>query len=129
MEFSFPIGMQNTLKIKVEQNMTASALDSGTLDVLGTPFLVALMEAAAERSVALPEGYTTVGTQVNIRHTASTPVGMEVTITSTLTAQEGRKLVFRVEASDEKGSIGHGEHERFIINAARFMEKTYAKLK
>jgi len=72
----------------------------------------------------LEEGQTTVGTAVDIRHTAATPLGMQVTCNSLLVSAEGRMLVFEVIAEDEAGEIGRGRHERFIITADRFMEKT-----
>ncbi|MGI6169566.1 MAG: thioesterase family protein [Christensenellales bacterium] len=129
MDFSFPTGKQAQFQLKVEQRMTARTLKSGALDVLGTPYLIALMEAAAVKAIPLPEGYTSVGTLVNIQHTAATPVGMQITVTATITGSEGRRVLFRVEAADEKGPIGHGDHERFIVDAQRFIDKTYAKLK
>ncbi len=80
--------------------------------------MIALMEQAAYTSVAgeLEEGQGTVGTLMNVSHISATPVGMEVTAKSELVKVDGRKLVFHVEAYDERGKIGEGEHERFIID-------------
>ena len=104
-------------------------MGSGTLDVFATPALVALAEKTCWMSVApeLEEGCGTVGTRLELDHSAPTPVGMTVTCESELTAVEGRKLVFRVTLHDEKGPVGGGVHERFIINDAKFAAKAEAK--
>lgn len=122
------IGSKGKLETVVNDSMTANSVGSGTLDVLATPIMVALMENAATKALDLPEGQTSVGTYLNIRHLAATPVGMKVWAVAEITAIEGRKLVFNIEAFDEKEKIGEGQHERFIIDSAKFMEKTYAKL-
>ena len=75
----------------------------------------------------LEEGSGTVGISLNITHDAPTPVGMEVTCESVLTEIDGRKLTFEVEARDEKGVIGKGIHERFIVNDKKFQEKADAR--
>jgi predicted thioesterase len=64
---------------------------------------------------------------VNVKHLASTPVGMKVTCTAKLVECDGRRLVFEVEARDEMETIGEGRHERFIVNGERFVEKTKSK--
>ena len=111
-----------------EQN-TARAMGSGDLPVFATPCMVALMEDASWRAVApyLEEGQGTVGTKLSISHDAATPMGMKVWAESTLTEIDGRRLVFEVRAYDERGQIGQGTHERFIIKLQRFLEKTEAK--
>ena len=108
---------------------TARALGSGTLEVFATPALVALAEKTCWQSVApaLEEGCGTVGTRLELDHTAPTPVGMTVTCESELTAVEGRKLVFAVTLRDEKGPVGGGVHERFIVNDEKFAAKAQAK--
>ena len=105
-------------------------MGSGSLPVLATPVLIAWMEEAACGCCAalLEEGTTSVGTEMNMRHTAASPVGMSVTVTAELTAVEGRILSFRVYAEDTAGEIGEGSHTRAIVRAERFMEKTNAKL-
>ena len=97
--------------------------------MLATPMLVALLEGAAKDSVqpSLPEGWTTVGTRVDIRHLAATPVGMKVTARAILTEVDRRRLVFTVEAYDEREKVGEGLHERFIINTERFESKARMK--
>ena len=99
------------------------------LDVYATPAMIALMEGCASQSVApyLDEGCGTVGTAVNIRHLAATPIGMKVYCESILTEVDGRRLLFNVKAYDETGLIGEGTHERFIINSEKFFAKVNAK--
>ena len=114
---------------KVDESVSARKAASGEMDVFGTPFMIAFMEKTADESVRpyLDEGCATVGTLVNVKHLAATPMGMEVETTSELIEVDGRRLVFKVEARDEVGLIGEGIHERFIINKEKFMEKTNNK--
>ncbi len=122
-------GIKGHSETVVSENNTALAAGSGTLKVFATPFMVALMENAAQESIApyLDEGQSSVGTLLNISHSAATPVGMKVWAESEVTAVDGKKIVFSVTAFDECGQIGSGVHERFIISAERFLEKCYAK--
>ena len=108
---------------------SAAAMGSGLLPVYATPAMIALIEKAACESVLphLDEGCGTVGTELRVKHLAATPLGMTVTAKTELTAVEGRKLTFKVEAFDEAGKIGEGEHERFIIQNEKFLAKTNAK--
>ncbi len=110
---------------------TAKTMGSGTLEVFATPALVALAEKTCWQSVAaaLDEGYGSVGTKLELEHTAPTPVGMTVTCESELVAVEGRKLIFRVELHDEVGAVGHGTHERFVIHNEKFAAKAESKRK
>lgn len=105
---------------------TAAAVGSGTLNVYGTPCMIALIEETCLKSVApfLSEEEGTVGTELNIKHVASTPVGMKVRCESELTEVDRRRLVFTVKVYDEVGLIGEGTHERFIINNEKFQNKT-----
>ena len=123
-------GIKGTGTVTVNEENTAKAMGSGTLDVFATPALIALMEETCWRSVAneLEEGCGTVGTLLQIKHTAPTPVGMKVTCESTLTEVDGRRLVFEVIARDAKGVVGEGRHERFIIQNEKFQVKANAKL-
>ena len=123
-------GIKGTRTVTVNEENTAKAMGSGTLDVFATPALIALMEETCWRSVAneLEEGCGTVGTLLEIKHTAPTPVGMKVTCESTLTEVDGRRLVFEVIARDAKGVVGEGKHERFIIQNEKFQMKANAKL-
>lgn len=123
------IGMTATVTDKVTEQNTAAAVGSGSLRVFATPMMVALMEKAACEAVesGLDVGSTTVGTLVNVEHISATPLGMAVNVTATVTAVEGRKICFLVEASDEAGPIGKGTHERFVVFTEKFMAKTESK--
>lgn len=124
------IGIKGLAQALVEQEDTAKAVGSGELLVYATPCMVALMEGAACESIApfLAEGESSVGTMMNVSHTSATPVGMEVRAESVVTAAEGRKITFEIVAYDECGEIGRAVHERVIIQAERFLEKTYDKI-
>ena len=122
------IGAKGACEIVVSEADTALAHGSGTLRVLATPRMAALMEQAAMEAVApyLEAGKGTVGTRLSISHDAATPVGMQVRAEAELIAVEGRKLSFYVSALDARGPIGGGEHTRFIIDEAKFLEITYS---
>lgn len=122
-------GIKGTKTVTVNEDNTAKTMGSGTLDVFATPALIALMEETCWRSVAdkLDEGCGTVGTRLEVSHTAPTPVGMEVTCESTLTEVDGRRLVFEVTVRDAKGVVGEGRHERFVIQNDKFQAKANAK--
>lgn len=123
------IGLKGSSAVTVNENQTASAWGSGLLPVYATPALIVLMESTAAKSVEsyLDEGYSTVGTLVNIKHIAPTPPGMEVRCESELIEIDRKRLVFKVTAYDEKEMIGEGIHERFIINKVKFMAKASEK--
>jgi len=128
----FPVlqpGITGEERVLVTPDNTASAHGSGAVPVFATPALVALMEKAARLSVqpALAPGQTTVGTRVEIRHLAATPEGMTVTARSELVAVEGKRLVFKVEASDEVETVGTGTHERYVVWEESFLKKAMAK--
>lgn len=118
-------GLTGTAETVVRETNTALAMGSGSLHVFATPSMVALMEQAACNAVdpCFNDSETSVGTLVNITHDAATGMGKKVTATATLTAVEGRKLVFDITAADEDKQIGKGTHERFIINKEKFMAK------
>jgi len=103
----------------------ASALGSGDLPVLGTPRVVALLEAAAVAALdgALAPQATSVGVAVRIRHLAPSVEGAAIRATATLVGVEGRRLLFRVEAADAVGSVADGEHERVVVERAAFLER------
>lgn len=124
------IGIIGQEELIVNEMNTAEALGSGSLAVFATPAMIALMEKTARLSVApfLEDGQSTVGTLVNVKHLSASPVGMKITCRTELKEIDRRRLVFHVECSDEAGIIGEGEHERFIIDEAKFMAKTEAKL-
>ena len=120
-----PISTHHIETITVEKSQLASSMKSGTVDVFATPFMIALMEYAAMRLIApaLPEGVTTVGTLVNITHTAPTLEGTTVRAEAELLESDGRRFVFRVTAFDEAGVIGEGFHERCSVKSDRFLQK------
>lgn len=124
------IGMKGEVGTTVEREDTAMEVGSGSLLVYATPCMVGLMEGAACEAIAqaLAEGQTTVGTALNIEHISATPVGLDVRAEATVTAVEGKVITFEVKAFDEAGEIGHGTHKRVIINAQKFLERTYGKL-
>ena len=124
------VGIVGEAKETVNENNIAKTLRSGELNVYATPAMIALMEEVAYKSVApeLEEGCGTVGTMMNIKHVAATPVGMKVTCETELVKVDGRALTFSVKAYDECGLIGEGEHERFIVDDVKFQSKANGKL-
>jgi predicted thioesterase len=117
-------GLVNEIKIKVTDDMTAEASDvAGMAPVLATHRMISYLERTAHMAVfpLLAEGQSTVGTLVNVRHLAATPVGMEVRLRAELVEVDRRRLLFKVEAWDEVEKIGEGQHERFIIDVQRFL--------
>ena len=120
------IGEKHEVEITVTDEITAKSMRSGSLPVLATPFMVALMEQAASElcDKYIEEGLSTVGTALNIQHLAPTAVGAKVRAVATVTEYDGRKICFDVEAYDEAGLIGKGTHERFTIKIDKFMQKT-----
>ena len=114
----------------VEAGDLASAIGSGQLDVFATPVMLGLIELAAASAVdhLLPGGSTTVGTHLDVRHLAPSPLGIEVRARAELVAVDGRKLMFTVEAFDAVERIGEGTHERAIVSAARLLTRANDKL-
>lgn len=119
------IGKKYTSTMIVEEKHLACNVGSGDLPVFATPMMMALMENAAMLCVAdeLENGSSTVGGQISSSHIKPTGLGKTVTATAELISAEGRKLKFKVSASDEGGLIGEGEHLRFIIDKEKFMSK------
>lgn len=118
-------GIKNSIEQKVTEELTASHIGSGTVRVFSTPMMIAQMEKTCRTCVKpyLEEGQETVGTHVNVSHISSTPVGMNVRCECELVEIDRRKLTFKVAAYNEKGLIGEGLHERFIIDVERFKSK------
>lgn len=120
-----------TKSLKVSEDELAVTMGSGSLFVLATPALVALMEnAAAElaQNELNDDELTTVGTKICIEHTSPTPIGAEVTATAILKEVNGRVFSFEVSASDNKGIIARGTHERVSVKAEKFQMKAEEKL-
>jgi fluoroacetyl-CoA thioesterase len=120
-------GLEGKVTKIVEMKVTAKAMGSGSLEVFATPALVAMMEEAAVNALILEEGQSSVGVALDIKHIAATPLGMKVWAQAKLIEVDRRRLVFKVEAFDEKEMIGSGTHERFLIDADKFMAKTLSK--
>ena len=125
------LGINASDEMIVDSKHLASAVGSGSLDVLSTPSLIALMEKAACKCLLeyLEENETTVGTLLEIQHLSATPRGMIVTAKAELTEINGREFTFEVSAFDNAGLIGKGIHKRFLVISSRFLEKTNSKLK
>lgn len=123
------IGIVGTQEKVVTEELSARALGSGTLAVFATPAMIALMEETAWKSVQgyLQEGEGSVGISINVRHLAATPLGMRVRCESELTEVDGRRLTFSVKVYDERGLIGEGTHERFVISNEKFQQKANEK--
>lgn len=122
-------GLVGEVAVVVQPADTADALGNTGVHVLATPRLVSLLELAAIRAIEthLPPGAGTVGTRIDVRHLAATPVGMRATIRATLREVDGRRFVFVIEGHDEAERIVEGTHERFQIDQARFLARIAAK--
>lgn len=118
-------GLTYTSTVAVTQANTAAALDSGDMGVFATPALVALMENAAMKAVEkeLPEGSTTVGAYIETTHVKPSAPGETVSAKAVLEEVEGRKLTFKVTASDSKGVVGEATHIRYVVDRSRFLSK------
>ncbi len=123
MELVKGLSAQSVVEVTAEN--TALKLGSGDLEVFATPAMIALMENAAMKAVAeaLPEGSTTVGTEMNASHIKASGMGAKITATAVVTEVEGRKITLNVGARDEAGLIGEGVHTRFIVDREKFMSK------
>ena len=123
-------GVKGRQEDLVTEDKLARNVGSGKVRVLATICMIGLMEKTCLLSVEpwLEEGQGTVGTRVDVSHCSATPLGMKFRVESELLEVDRRRLVFSVRAFDEKGLIGEGTHERFIIDNERFIEKTNSKL-
>ena len=123
------VGLKNSVESTVTENDTAFKIGSGSLRVLATPKMIALMEKSAADLVEkiLPEEFTSVGISLNVQHIAPTPVNMKFFAQAEIIAVDGRKIIFEVVANDERGEIGRGTHERFIVDRKNFQAKADSK--
>lgn len=123
-------GLSATVEIVVAAEHTAAHVGSGTVQVLATPVVINMFESAALRAVEhlLPAGHQSLGTRLDVRHIAATPVGMKVSATARVTRVDGRTVTFRLEAMDERELIADGTHERVIVNIAKFDARVKKKL-
>ena len=123
------VGLRNQVEGRSSEETSAVAIGSGSLRVLSTPSMLALMERAASELVDrhLPPEQTSVGIALNVKHTAATPIGLKLRAEATITSLDGRKINFDVRAFDEREEIGSGTHERFIVNRIKFQSKADGK--
>jgi fluoroacetyl-CoA thioesterase len=123
------VGMTHEMRLKTGPEHSAQKFYPKVPDVFGTPFLGGLFEGVSADLMAphLGAGETSVGISMNLKHTAPTPLGMEVRAVTEITQVEGRKITFKLTAFDEKEKIGEAVHERFIINAEKFNQRLEAK--
>ena len=127
---NIPIGATGTASLKVQPEHLANRFKDSILpQVFATPMMVLVMENAALNAVRsyLEPGESCVGTSVDVKHIAATPVGHEVRATAEVVRVEGRRLEFKVSASDEDGEIGKGTHHRIVIDMASFNERLAKK--
>jgi fluoroacetyl-CoA thioesterase len=115
-------GLKGASELLVAEEHTAPRVGSGRVHVLATPVMINVIEAAALAAIEhlLPEGYQSLGTRLDIRHFAATPVGMRVRAEVEVLGIEGRTVMFRVSVADEKEPVGDGTHERMVVNVSRF---------
>ena len=123
-------GLSGAAELLVRDEHTAPRVGSGKVRVLATPVMINVMEAAALDAVErlLPAGYQSLGTVLNVRHIAATPVGMRIRATAVVEEVSGKTVRFRVECRDERDLIGDGLHERVVVNVAKFDQRVQAKL-
>lgn len=127
---SLQAGLKGSAELLVGVEHTAPRVGSGRVPVLATPVMINVIEAAALAAVEhlLPIGHQSLGIHLDVRHFAATPVGMRVRATSELIGIDGRTLLFKVEAHDEREPIGDGWHKRVVVNVARFDLRIQRKL-
>ena len=123
-------GLSGSAELVVGEQHTAPSIGSGKVRVLATPVMINLIEAAALAAVEhlLPAGYQSLGTHLDVRHIAATPVGMKVRATAVVEGFSKRTISFKVEARDEIDLIGDGVHERVVVNVAKFDLRVQKKL-
>ena len=124
-------GLRGEASLTVGEQHTAPRVGSGAVHVLATPVMINLFEAAALAAIEsrLPPGHQSLGTVLNVRHIAATPVGMRVVASAVVEKIDGRTVHFRLEAHDERDLIGDGTHERVVVNVDKFDARVQAKLK
>jgi predicted thioesterase len=124
-------GLTGTAELVVGPEHTAPFVGSGRIAVLATPVMINLIEAAALAAVEhlLPAGHQSLGIQLDISHTAATPMGLRVIATAEVSRVEGRTITFRVTARDELETIGGGTHRRVVVSVSRFDERVQRKLR
>jgi fluoroacetyl-CoA thioesterase len=126
---NIPLGATATTELTVEREMTVAHFHADMPEVYGTPIMIYHMESTSGAAIQkyLPEGWVSVGTVVNIRHLAATPVGAVVTIKATVIEVGDHTITFSVEAHDGIDKIGEGTHARATVEMSRFMKRVKAK--
>ena len=113
-----------TQTITVSESQTATQYGSGLLPVFATPALISLMENTAMQLIELPEGYSSVGTVIYMKHLKASPVGAQILCNATLVDIDGQKYSFEIKATNANGElIGEATHERFVVDIEKFMSK------
>lgn len=122
-------GLEAEMTITVGEKDLATAFGNEGVSVFGTPALLSYFEAVCRKTVegALPEGSLTVGTWAELKHLAATPLGMKITLRAKLLEVDRRRLVFEAEAHDEQEKIGECQHERYYLDASKFLAKAEEK--
>lgn len=122
-------GVEGVFSLLVTHEVAVDFLGDERARILGTPFLIGYLELTARNAIKhlLEAGQDTVGTHVDVRHLAATPLGMRVRFHAVVTGIEDRRIRFRVEAHDEREKVAEGTHERFIVTVDRFSERLAAK--
>ena len=126
---TIPVGLKGELRRRVTDDIAINFMGLEGARVLATPFMINLLEMTCRDSILplLDPGFDSVGTEVNVKHLAATPVGMEVTFKSEVIAVDDRRIRFKVSAFDEKEQVADGTHERFVINVERFAKRLKEK--
>ena len=124
-----PIGASASEQVTVTRELTVAHFAAGMPEVYGTPMMIYLMEVASAHAIRpfLPAGWVSVGTEVNVRHLAATPIGRVVTASAKVIAVDGRSVTFAVEAHDGVERIGEGTHTRALVDLARFNARVAGK--
>jgi predicted thioesterase len=126
---NIPVGVQREENVLVTGEVAIRFLGVETARVLSTPHLIGFLEMASRNLIKeyLPPGHDSVGTMVNIRHLAATPIGMHVRLRAEIVSVDGRRVTCRVEAWDDREKVGEGTHERFVVEIERFAFRVFAK--
>ena len=127
---SIPVGAKGSFSLVVTPDLLANRFKDATLPpILATPVMIMIMENAALNAIKpfLDAGESALGTRVDVRHLAATPAGRRVTGEAEVTKVDGRRIEFRIQATDETEEIGIGTHERMVIDLAKFAQRMKAK--
>ncbi|MGE5122931.1 MAG: thioesterase family protein [Acidobacteriaceae bacterium] len=122
-------GMTREDSFLITQEYSAIHIGSGSSRVLATPWMIAFMERVSHRllTCCLPEGFSSVGTHLDVRHLAPTPVGVSIRVRTEVLSIEDNRVYFSIEAWDDLEKIGAGKHERVVIDEARFLRRVEKK--